>query len=82
MKKINALRNPGPRGRTEKYPWGTILDGNAWELRYGVDFDSSPKGFDQQARKVAKNRGLKVQTRRFRDPHGVDCIQVQARVAD
>jgi hypothetical protein len=82
MKRINQLRDISRPGRVAKYPWTRILDGTAWELRHGVDFDSSTKCFDQYARQVAKSRGLKVQTRRFRDPHGVDCIQVQARVAD
>ena len=79
MKKISALREIRRPGRTEKYPWEIILDGNAWELRHGVDFGSSSKGFDQQARRVAKSRGLKIRSRRFVDPHGVELIQVQAQ---
>ena len=46
-----------------RYPWDQVLDGDAWEVVQGEDFESKPSTFIANARAQAKRRGGRVRTR-------------------
>lgn len=43
-----------------KYPWDEWLDGSAWELIQGKDFETTINSFRTTARSAAKVRGIRV----------------------
>jgi hypothetical protein len=54
-----------PSAAVSRYPWDELLNGDAWELVQGDDFDAKPRTFIQNARAQAKRRGGSVRTRLF-----------------
>ena len=60
--------------RSGLYPWSTWLDGNAWQLTQGEDFQPEPETFRAQVHMAAKARGLAAITTR-----DGDYLFVQAR---
>lgn len=60
-----------PVGRVSKYPWAEWLDGAAWRLVQGEDYNT--KYFRQGAQRAGEKLGLKVRTADVGD--GVVVIQ-------
>jgi hypothetical protein len=53
------------RSSRSAYPWDQWLDGNAWALEAGADFEGSPGRLQSAAYVAAKARGGKVRTQRI-----------------
>lgn len=53
---------PRPASGRRRYPWDEWLNGEAWKLRRGVDFESEIYNFRNLAHLTARRRGLRVQT--------------------
>jgi len=53
--------------RGGNYPWSTWLDGNAWKLTKGEDFETEAENFRAQVYIAAKARGLTAHTARIDD---------------
>tara|TARA_R100000329_G_scaffold27716_1_gene25802 strand:- start:254 stop:517 length:264 start_codon:yes stop_codon:yes gene_type:complete len=49
-------------GRKRKYDWDLWLDGNIWELKRPVDFQSNANAMRNGAKQAGRSRGLKVRT--------------------
>ena len=63
-KKLKNLTISVHRGARPLYPWDQWLDGSAWELTKGVDFQSSIPGFIATAHQAALRRRVLVKTQR------------------
>lgn len=55
---------PGPAAM---YPWDQWLNGEAWELRQGQDFQTPTERFRKTAWSAAHSQGKKIETRLLRD---------------
>jgi hypothetical protein len=53
---------PETRGRPSKDPWDEWLDGNAWKLEPGHDFECTSRGIRQMAITKAHDRQLLIRT--------------------
>lgn len=51
------------RSRPTLYPWSEWLDGHAWRIRRGVDFEVSPESMAGQIRMRAAREGRTVYAR-------------------
>lgn len=51
------------RGRPPVYPWSEWMDGSAWRIRHGVDFDASPSSMASMVRLRAKAEGMTATAR-------------------
>ncbi len=60
-------------GKTWKYPWNLWLNGQAWRLEQGVDFECKPINMIAAARSVAYRRALVLRT-----SLGEDAVTIQA----
>ena len=49
--------------RGSNYPWDEWFNGDTWELKVGVDFDSDFKNFRHLAYSQARYHGFKIRTR-------------------
>jgi hypothetical protein len=45
-------------GRRRLYPWSEWIDGSAWRLERGTDFDCEPTSMASQIRDYASRHGL------------------------
>ena len=50
-----------------QYDWNALLDGSAWELISGQDFNGKASTFATNARHQGSKRGGRVRIRHFRD---------------
>jgi len=57
-----------------RYPWDKWLDGQVWELKRGVDFDTTLESFVGTARKAARARKMRLATSLLQP----DMIYIQA----
>ena len=55
------------RGRPAMYPWEQWLDGSAWRITRGSDFDISPVSMAAIIRQRAERAGLSATCRRVGD---------------
>ena len=55
---------PGP---IAIYPWDRWLNGEAWELREGRDYETPTERFRKTAWSAAHSQGKKIETRLVRD---------------
>ncbi len=64
---------PGVGGRTphDAYPWKSWLDGNAWHLKRGTDYEVATTAIRAYAYRAAKAAGCIVRTVRDRDGQGI-----------
>jgi hypothetical protein len=68
-----------PGGPTRgKYRWDLWLDGSAWLLRKGDDYEISSLSMRAVASRAAKAAGKKVRTRLRKDPDGSEALIIQA----
>lgn len=51
------------RGRAPIYPWATWLDGSAWRIERGVDFEVPADSMAAMVRMRAKDLGLSATAR-------------------
>lgn len=68
IESLSERRVGGPR----KYPWDTWQDGQAWRIRRGEDFETSPTSMAGSIRKYAERYGLRVRAHVF-----VDAVEFQ-----
>jgi hypothetical protein len=47
---------------SDPYPWSKWFDGQVWEIRQGVDYQTRSQDFRCHVLSAAKARGLKVKT--------------------
>lgn len=66
------------RGRPFKYPWRDWLNGEAWELVPGVDFNVEVASFRATLMKRAKDFGLTVRTAQSLDENDEPVFFLQA----
>lgn len=59
-------------GRRSMYPWEQWMDGSAWRIRRGEDFDVSPETMAQHVRNTMRARGLEGHARLTPDGEGVE----------
>jgi hypothetical protein len=59
-KPVELLGRPGPE---EKYPWSEWMDGQAWKIKQGEDFDTPTQSFVAALHTKAKAKGMKCKTR-------------------
>ena len=57
MAKVVAAMPDTPGNSNYVYPWDTWLDGQAWELESGVDFNCDFRTVVSAARQAANRRG-------------------------
>lgn len=60
------------RGRRSVYPWGEWLDGSAWRIKRGVDFEVSAETMAQLVRNRARDRGMTAHARLVDDGEAVE----------
>ena len=60
------------------YDWDQWLDGSAWLLRKGEDYDIESASMRAAASRAAKERGKRVRTAVVTDDNGVESVAVQA----
>jgi hypothetical protein len=60
------------RGRRSRYPWGEWMDGSAWRIRRGVDFEVSAESMAQHIRNRARDRGMSAHARLVDDGEAVE----------
>lgn len=60
------------RGRRAMYPWEQWMDGSAWRIRRGEDFQVSAESMAQHIRNRARDRGMSAHARLTDDGDGVD----------
>lgn len=60
------------RGRRSRYPWTDWMDGSAWRIRRGVDFEVSAESMAQLVRNTARDRGLSAHARLVDDGEAVE----------
>ena len=59
-----SLLNSGTgRGRPSSYPWALWINGSVWEVKKGVDFQSTLMSFRTSLRYEARKRGMAVTIR-------------------
>lgn len=51
----------------KRYPWDTWMDGHIWQLTAGEDFTCKPGSFAIQARRAARERGMRLRIRSLPD---------------
>jgi hypothetical protein len=71
-RKLDAFPG-GPR-----YDWEQWLDGTAWILRKGEDFEIEIASMRAAVSRAAKERGLTVRTKAVRDEDGTEALAIQA----
>lgn len=49
-------------GRAQRYPWAEWMDGSAWRIKRGVDFDSAAPAMRSVITAAASRRGVRVKT--------------------
>lgn len=60
------------------YDWDKWLDGSAWLLRKGEDYDIGTPSMRAAASRAARERGKKIRTRQVTQDDGTDALVVQA----
>lgn len=70
---VDKMPKASGGGCRPKYAWDTWLDGQAWKLTAGEDFEIPLRSFQAAANKAARNRGLEVITRQHDG-----CLYIQA----
>jgi hypothetical protein len=60
------------KGRKPIYPWHEWMNGTAWRIRRGEDFDVSAESMAQHIRNRARDRGLSAHARLTDDGEGVE----------
>jgi len=55
-----------PEAPSQRYPWSEWLDGGAWELTKGQDYEARTSTIIANARSQAKRRGGNLRTRTLR----------------
>lgn len=81
MRVLKSYRFSAPAGRTPKYDWKAILNGNINMLVRGEDFEVSASSFRQQVYKAAEALGKSVQTSTLPPPgcfNTSECVIVRA----
>lgn len=61
-KKLKGDVKGNKRGPQSTYDWDTWLDGNSWQLKRGVDFDTPVEKMRIRVWNVSSQRGLSVRT--------------------
>ena len=67
MAKVVNSMPPRSRGRSFLYPWDDWLNGQVWELRQGVDFQTATYSFVTYVLKIIRVRGLPLRVSRNKD---------------
>jgi len=58
---------PDTMRSVSQYPWEEWLDGGAWQLTEGEDFKTTIRNFQATLSKTASRRGLRIQSRTFKE---------------
>lgn len=66
-----------PADSNARYPWDEWLDGSAWELRRGEDFDAKPATLKTNAQSQAKKRNGRVRSRMTDTTEGREALVIQ-----
>lgn len=60
------------RGRRSIYPWDEWMDGSAWRIRRGEDFEVSAESMAQHIRNRARDGGMSAHARLTDDGEAVE----------
>lgn len=68
-RRLDAFPFTGTR-RLRRYPWDEWIDGGAWEIRRGDDYDVDTENMRVNLHMKADALAIKVRTTKVRDEHG------------